>query len=108
MIVAAELCVTSVQLNWFHYLLNELLAYAEEAQEKGSTFRYSWLLILIVFVAWEEPTKYQGVDVPMPCKGTIYYNIWFDRENPQRRKETILSFISKTKQFGILLSHDHK
>ena len=54
MIVAIELSAAGVQLNWLHYLLNELLADAEEAHEKGITFHYSWLLILILFVPWVE------------------------------------------------------
>ena len=72
MIAVENLCVAGVQLNWSHYLLNELLAYAEESHEKGSAFHYSWLLILISFVAWEEPTNYQGVDVPVVCRGARY------------------------------------
>ena len=69
MIAAEELCAVGVQLNWSQYILNELLADAKEAQDKGSTFHYSWLLILISFVAWEEPTNYQGVDVSVLCQG---------------------------------------
>ena len=51
-IAATEFYGTYFQLNWSQYLLNELLADAEEAQYKGSTFHYSWLLILISFAAW--------------------------------------------------------
>ena len=57
MLVATELSAVGVQLNWSQYMLNELLAYEMEVQEKGSTFHYSWLLILILFVSWAEPTK---------------------------------------------------
>ena len=53
MIAATKLCASSAQLKWSQYLLNELLEDAEEAEEKGNTFHYSWLLILISFVAWE-------------------------------------------------------
>ena len=60
-----ELCAEGVQMNLLHYLLNELLVDVEESQEKGTTFHYSWLLILISFVAWSEPTNYQGVDIPV-------------------------------------------
>ena len=67
MIPMEELCVVGVQLNWSQYLLKEPLAYVEEEQEKGSTFHDSWLLILISFVAWEEPENYHGVYVPVLC-----------------------------------------
>ena len=63
------------QLNWLTYLLNEMLVDAKEVQEKVNPFQYSWLLILIYFVAWEEPLNYQGVDVPVPCRGSRYQNI---------------------------------
>ena len=64
-----ELSIVRVQLNWSQYLLNELLVNAEEALDKGSTFHYPWLFILILFVAWEEPINYQGVDVPIISRG---------------------------------------
>ena len=69
MIATRKLCAVDGQLNCSQYLLNELLVYAEEAQEKGNTFHYSWLLILISFVAWEEPANCQGVYVPIGCRG---------------------------------------
>ena len=68
---------------WETYLFNELLVDADDAQDTGNPFNYSWLLILISFVAWEEPPEYQGVDVHVPCKGARYHNIWFNKDNPQ-------------------------
>ena len=62
-ITTFELCVAGVQMNWSHYLLNDLLADVESSQEKGTAFHYSWLLILILFVTWLEPSNYQGVDI---------------------------------------------
>ena len=67
MIVVIELCATCNQLNWLQYFLNELLEDVEEKHKKVSAFHYSWLLILISFLAWEEPTNYEGVDVPILC-----------------------------------------
>ena len=58
MIVVVELCEVGVQMNCSHYLLNELLENVEDSEEKGNTFHYSWLLILILFLAWEEPKNY--------------------------------------------------
>ena len=81
-IFAAQQCTMSVQMNWLTYLLNELLEDAADAQEKGNILNYSWLLILISFVAWEEPLDYQGVDVPRSCRGTKHQNFWVNKENP--------------------------
>ena len=79
-IVAIGLCVAGVQLNWSQSLLNELLKDVDEVQEKGSAFHYSWLLILISFVAWEEPANYQGVYVLVLYRGGKYQNIWFKKD----------------------------
>ena len=79
-ITTAELCAAGIQLSWSQYLLNKLLADAEEVLEKGSTFHYSWLLILISFVAWEEPANYQGVYVLVLYRGGRYQNIWFEKD----------------------------
>ena len=40
-------------------------------------FTYSWLLILIMLVAWMESIDYQGMEVEVVkvCKGTRYKNL---------------------------------
>ena len=91
-IVVVELCAASVQLNWSQYLLNELLEDVKKVQAKGSAFHYSWLLILISFVVWAEPTNYQGVDVLVLCRGIRYQNLWFDKELSQRQKDNNIEF----------------
>ena len=58
-----------------------------DIQEKGNPFNNSWILILISFVAWEDPPDYQGVDLPVPCRGEWYHNLWYDKENPQWQKD---------------------
>jgi len=40
-----------------------------DAQEKGNNFTYSWLSILISFVAWVKPSNYQGMEDPGTCLG---------------------------------------
>ena len=69
-----------------------MLVYAEEEQEKGRTFHYSWLLILILFVACKKPTNYQGVDVPMVCRCTHYHNIWFEKDLKQKQQDNNVEF----------------
>ena len=77
--------------------MNELVVDVEELQEKGSPFHYSWLLLLISFVAWEESPKYQGVDVPVQCQGARYQNIWFDKEKPEQQGDNNVEFYLQVK-----------
>ena len=41
--------------NWATYVVREFLEDARDAQEKGRAFHYSWLLVLITLVGWQEP-----------------------------------------------------
>ena len=40
-------------MNWSKYLTNQLELYCREVQYQGYEFHFSWLLILITFIAWE-------------------------------------------------------
>jgi hypothetical protein len=40
-------------MNWASYLVNQLDQDFHEAQDQGYEFHFSWLLILIAFIAWE-------------------------------------------------------
>ena len=40
-------------MNWEKYLVNQLEIDYREAQDQGHELHFSWLLILISFVAWE-------------------------------------------------------
>jgi hypothetical protein len=48
-------------MNWGKYLANQLELYCCEAQDQGYEFHFSWLLILIAFIAWEMS---EGVTLP--------------------------------------------
>jgi hypothetical protein len=51
----ARKCVEGMQMNWASYLVNKLEKDCQETQDQGYDFHFSWLLILIAFVAWEMP-----------------------------------------------------
>ena len=78
-----KICTEGVHINWCQFLLNELLQDAIDAHEKGRAFHYSWMLILISFIAWSDPPKYQGVYLPVNCKGVRYQNLWFEKEKKE-------------------------
>jgi hypothetical protein len=40
-------------MNWAKYLVNQLELDCREVQDQGYEFHFSWLMILIVFIAWE-------------------------------------------------------
>jgi hypothetical protein len=48
-------------MNWASYLVNQLELDCHEAQDQGYEFHFSWLLILIPFIAWE---VLEGVTFP--------------------------------------------
>jgi len=48
----ATQCAKGVLYNWVQYLYKEFLANCREVQEESKAFHYSWLLLLIVLVAW--------------------------------------------------------
>jgi len=45
-------CTKGVMFRWEPYLLNQFLIDYMDAQDNGTDFHYSWLLILITFVGW--------------------------------------------------------
>jgi hypothetical protein len=48
-------CAEELQMNWAQYLVNQLEIDCKEAQDQGYDFHFSWILILITFIAWELP-----------------------------------------------------
>ena len=48
-------CVEGMQMNWASYLINELEKDCREAQDLGYEFHFSWMIVLIAFVAWKMP-----------------------------------------------------
>ena len=62
-------------------MVKEFIRDATDAQERGQAFHYSWLLILISFIAWSEPEYYQGVNLEVPYQGARYQNLCFEKEH---------------------------
>jgi hypothetical protein len=44
-------CIEGLHMNWASYLVNQLEKHCHEAQDQGYEFHFSWLLILITFIA---------------------------------------------------------
>jgi hypothetical protein len=54
-------CAEGLHMNWAKYLVNQLELDCKEVKDQGYQFHFSWLLILIMFNAWEMP---EGVTFP--------------------------------------------
>ena len=80
-------------MNWYLFLLNELMEDTILAQEVGKPFTYSRLLILIALVGLMEPKYYQGmeVDIVNICKGDRYKNLWA-LNNKERQNDNNIQF----------------
>ena len=51
----AYFCANVIFFNWSSYLLEELLVACKEAQEKGGTFTYDYLLVAFAMLKWTPP-----------------------------------------------------
>jgi len=54
-IMAATQCTDGTMLSLAPYLLNMFLDDCRDAQDRGTKFHYSWILILITLIGWREP-----------------------------------------------------
>jgi hypothetical protein len=55
----ADFCTQGAVFNWCSFLLEELLVACEEAQEKGGTFTYGYLLVAFTMLKWKPPVGRQ-------------------------------------------------
>ena len=70
-------CTEGYIYKWEEYIAKEFLEDFHDAQEKGRTFHYSWLIVLIALVGMKEPTEAQFVDVPSNMLGAARYaSLW--------------------------------
>jgi hypothetical protein len=74
-------CVEGMQMNWASYLINELEKDFHEAQDKGYEFHFSWLLVLIAFVAWKMPKGVAFPEVePSDSLATRFSTLWYTND----------------------------
>ena len=50
-------CAEGYSYNWATYIAKEFLEDVCDVHEKGRPFHYSWLIVLITLVGWQEPTE---------------------------------------------------
>jgi hypothetical protein len=59
-------------VSWAPYLLNLFLDDCKDAQDLGTKFHYSWLIMLIAFMGWREPRYVTFGTRPKPNQGARY------------------------------------
>ena len=70
-------CAKGYSYNWADYVAKEFLEDAHDVQDKGRAFHYSWLLVLIALVGWQDPLKVQFPNAPEIMTGAARYaSLW--------------------------------
>jgi hypothetical protein len=84
-------CVEGMQMNWASYLDNELEKDCREAQDQGYEFHFSWLLILIAFVAWEMPegTTFPKVEPSEPLAAR-FTTLWYSSDMAKQWQSNVV------------------
>jgi hypothetical protein len=73
--------VEGLHMNWEKYLVNQLDQDFCEAQDQGYEFHFSWLLILITFIAWEmlEGATFLELEPSEPLAAK-FTSLWYLRD----------------------------
>ena len=74
-------CTEGLQMNWAQYLFNQLDMNYKGAQAQGYEFHFSWLLILIAFIAWELPEGATFLEIePFKPLVTKFCMLWYSND----------------------------
>jgi hypothetical protein len=71
------------------YLLNQVLVDYMDVQDNGIQFHYSWLLIVISLVGWNEPRFLMFVGKGK-CYTMRYENLWKDKDNKNQQANNVI------------------
>jgi hypothetical protein len=88
-------------MNWEEYLVNQLDLDYREVQDQGHEFHFSWLLILIAFIAWEMPKGVTFPDIdPFEPLDANFCMLWYSNDmNKQWRSNVIFhTYYNQMKQ----------
>jgi hypothetical protein len=78
-------------MNWVKYLVNQLEIDSREAQHQGHEFHFSWLLILISFVAWEllEGATFPDLD-PFEPLAKKFITLWYSNDMRKQWQSNVI------------------
>jgi hypothetical protein len=74
-------CTEVLHMNWVKYLVNYLEIDCREAQDQGYEFHFSWVLILIMFIAWEmlEGSTFPDIE-PFEPLAAKFNTLWYSND----------------------------
>jgi hypothetical protein len=68
-------------MNWVKYLVNQLELNYREEKYQGYEFHFSWLFILITFIAWDMPEGETFPDIkPFEPLATKFTTLWYSSD----------------------------
>jgi hypothetical protein len=68
-------------MNWANYLVNDIEKDCHKAQDLGYEFHYSWMIILITFVAWKMPEGATFLEIePSEPLVTRFSTLWYTND----------------------------
>jgi hypothetical protein len=83
--------VEGLQMNWVNYLVNQLELDCREAHDRGYEFHFSWLLILIMFMAWEMPEGVTFLDIdPFEPLATMFTTLWYSSDMGKKWQSNVV------------------
>jgi hypothetical protein len=78
-------------MNWVKYLVNQLEIDCREAQDQGHEFHFSWLLLLIAFIAWELPEDATFPDLdPFEPLAVKFSTLWYSNDMRKQWKSNVV------------------
>jgi hypothetical protein len=84
-------CAEGLHMNWVKYLVNQLELDYKEAQDQGYEFHFIWLLILIVFIAWEmlEGATFPDIE-PFEPLAAKFSTLWYSNDMNKQWKSNAI------------------
>jgi hypothetical protein len=81
MVDLARKSVEGMQMNWVSYLINEIKKDYHEVQGFGYEFHFSWMIILITFVAWKmhEGANFPEIE-PLESLAARFSTLWYTND----------------------------
>jgi hypothetical protein len=84
-------CVEGLQMNWVSFLINQLEKDCREAQDQGYEFHFSWLLILITFIAWEMPEGATFPEIePSEPLAVKFTTLWYSSDMAKQWQSNVV------------------
>jgi hypothetical protein len=90
-------------MNWESYLVNDLEKDYREAHDYGYEFHFSWLLVLIAFVAWKMPQEstFSEIESSEPL-ATRFSTLWYMNDMSKKWQSNIV-FHSYYQQLKVVI-----